>query len=353
MKSQLYLSYYPLLAARAPESARAKPGMGCPFRVNGFDMTDFRVELANYQGPLDLLVQLARNEEVDILEIAVSEVSRRYVELLSATEVLDLDEVGEFLVLASTLMEMKSRALVPGGSEVPQEAEEETKQELVRQLLEYKRFKEAAALLWEKAQLRNQKLRRLADDLPGDSVDPATQPIRELELWDLVSAFSRLMKENVIPVAENILRDPTPISTYMERMEARVLELGRVTFRELLGLANTRSQLIGKFLALLELIKCKMVWVEMDDESLEIVVLPPRPQAILSTAPAESFPMPDENVPPDFLESPPASAWENHENGTWEKDQSEPPKRRSAWDDFEPLDGPGEAPPPPEDPATD
>ncbi|MFO0946873.1 MAG: segregation/condensation protein A [Planctomycetota bacterium] len=315
-------------------------------------MVDFRVELANYQGPLDLLVQLARSEELDILEITVSEVSRRYVEFLATRESMDLDEVGEFLVLASTLMEMKSRALVPGGTETPQEAEEETKQELVRQLLEYKRFKEAAALLWEKAQLRNRKLRRLADDLPPDSVDPATQPIRELELWDLVSAFSRLMKENVIPVAENILRDPTPITTYMERFEARVLERGKITFRELLGLNNTRSQLIGKFLALLELIKCKKVWVELDENSFEIVVLPPRPQAVLPMDPSESFPMPDANVPPEFLEPPPASPWGEQETGDVDPPR-EPPKRRSAWDDFEPLDGPGVEPASPSDPPTD
>lgn len=306
-------------------------------------MSAYRVELSCYEGPLDLLVQLARQDEIDILEIALTEITARFLDIVGELAGIDLDEIGDYLVLITTLMEIKSRALLPTEEGPVEVAPEETRQELVRQLIEYKRFREVASLLWERAREQQQKLPRLADDIPPETADPTSQPIRELELWDLVSAFSRLMKENIIPVADTITRDPTPITTYMERMEARVLATGGITFRELLGLRNSRSQLIGKFLALLELIKCKQVWVELDETRDEILVLPPRAAATMPLSESPSIPMADPSVPPDAMfpgsaseASPPAITPEPAaEKQTQPLAQEQP--RASAWDDFEPL----------------
>lgn len=316
-------------------------------------MTAYRVELSCYEGPLDLLVQLARQNEIDILELALTEITARYLEIIRDLAGIDLDEVGDFLILITTLMEIKSRALLPTEEGPEETAPEETRQELVRQLIEYKRFREVASLLWERAREQQQKLRRLADDLPPEAADPTSQPIRELELWDLVSAFSRLMKENIVPVADTITRDPTPITTYMERMETRVLATGGITFRELLGLRNTRSQLIGKFLALLELIKCKQVWVELDEASMEILVLPPRAAATQPLAETPSLPMADPSIPPDAPALPPPKGTQEGppEITPEAAPQAPEPKRQraSAWDDFEPLvplDEPDEPTPP-------
>lgn len=307
-------------------------------------MREFKVELPFYSGPLDLLVHLVRVDELDVLEVSVAEIARRYLELIATTPgpPRDLDEIGDFLVLASTLMEYKSRALVPGPADENPDSEPEVRSELVRQLLEYKRFKEVAALLWDRAEEWRKRVGRKSDPWAHERSDLTTQPIRELELWDLVSAFSRLMKETVIPMADSVQRDPTPITAYMARLEELVLaggggggegggrSGGGVTFRDLMGSNNSRVQLIGKFLALLELIKCKQVWVEFDEATGEIVVQPPRAAATARDAP--SLPMADGNVPPDANVDAPRVRAEAAGDGV--KPDGAP---SSPWADYEPL----------------
>ena len=272
-------------------------------------MTAFQVQLDCFQGPLDLLLYLVRQQEVDLLEVALAEVANQYREMVETLAVINIDQVGDFLVMASTLMELKSRLLLPREEEIEEAEEEEgTAGELVRQLLEYKRFKEAGALLRERANTQQQKLKRIAEDLPPLNNDPAIQPIREVELWDLVSAFGRLMREAIVPITDTVLIDPTPMSVYMERLEEKILTTGGIGFRELMGDQNTKPQLIVKFLALLELIKLKRVWVDFDDASDDLFVQPPRPQQMLGIADEEeqeSMAMADETVPPDVRDSRP------------------------------------------------
>lgn len=291
---------------------------------------DLRIELDCYEGPLDLLVVLARQGEVDLLQIAIGEIARRFAEGFQVHPSGLLDDAGEFLVLVSTLMELKSRLLLPSvdAFEEP-EFETETRRELVRQLLEYKRFREAASLLGEKARAREQRLARVSSELGNDDADPAQRPIRELELWDLVSAFSRLMKETIVPGADSILIDTTPIAAYMERLRGRVLAAGRMDLRELFGDRNTKSQLVGKFLALLELIKLHQVWVELGETLEEIFVLAQAPDFAGPPGGEDSMPMADETVPPDAM---PRSADSRADSAKELLDDA-----GSAWDDFESL----------------
>lgn len=303
-------------------------------------MTAFRVDVDFYHGPLDLLAVLVRHGEVDVLELTISEVTRRYVESPELGQTLNLDEAGEFLVLVSSLMEFKSLRLLPHAPEDPEEdAWSETRQELVKQLLEYRRFREAAAALAEKAALQQQRLPRLAREGAEAASDPAQQPIRELELWDLVSAFSRLMKENVVPVAEELERDPTPLPVYMNRLESMVKHagVGGVLFRDLLGTRNTKAQIIGKFLAVLELIKRGRVWVEVDAAREEVFFFPPRtpaPQDELES----SMPMADASVPPEALRA--GAERDAPESPFWSalEEDSPPADPKRAWEDYEPLD---------------
>lgn len=300
-------------------------------------MTLCQVEQDCYHGPLDLLVCLVRMNEVDILDVAISVIAQAYFDALEVLSTAVMEAAGEFLVQITLLMEYKSRALIPTPSDPVQEQEQENRRDLVKQLLEYKRFKEAAALLWEKARKHQLRMARAVDDLPVTPKDPATQPIRELELWDLVSAFSRLMKESIVPVTDRIPRDPTPIGVYMDRLEAIVLQAGEVTFRQLIGEGNTKPQLIGKFLALLELIKRRRVWVEPGSDPDSILVSPPRELPTLEQT--SSMPMEDESVPPDAL--PHAEAADAGDaDGAWDDADSSPPdagNSSSAWDDFEPI----------------
>jgi segregation and condensation protein A len=324
-----------------------------------------QVELDFYHGPLDLLVALVRQGELDVLELMVAEITRRYIDTCEVGQPLDMDDAGTFLVLASVLMEIKSRQLLPHVEETPIEVEaDEAREELVRQLLEYRRFREAAALLGERALRQQERLAREAQDLSASDLHPAKQPIRELELWDLVAAFSRLMRENIVPVAETVERDPTPLPVYMNRLEATVLSVGEegISFRDLLGTTNTRSQIIGKFLATLELIKTRRVWLELDPASDEIRFYPPREEPFRFEE-SESMAMADSSVPPDVVESMSSPVIEevgDEEFGSsslWaslrskESDELIEADPDSAWAGFEPLDD--ESEPDESDPAND
>lgn len=315
-------------------------------------MARFQVDLDFYHGPLDLLVVLVRQGEIDILELMIGEITRRYVDVCELKESFDIEEVGDFLSLATILMETKSRHLLPRVEESDQEVEaDETKQELVKQLLEYRRFKEAAALLGERAIKQQRRLSRQATDLIQNTSDPSKQPIRELELWDLVSAFSRLMRENIVPVTDTVEKDPTPLPVYMNRLEAMIVAAGEdgISFRDLLGTTNARAQIIGKFLATLELIKGRRVWVEFDPSTEEIVFYPPRSEPLVYSE-TETMPMADTTPPPDAaypVDAEPLSAEDlDHEAASDliarlnadVHDAAVEANPESAWASFEPID---------------
>ena len=214
---------------------------------------DFRVDLNIYRGPLDLLLYLVRKHELEITNIPVSLITQQYLDYLSVLEQLDVDSVGDFLEMASTLMEIKSRMVLPA-AEDNAEAIDDPREELVQRLLEYKRFRDAASMLEERGRQWQRHYPRLSDDLPPRKVDPAQQPIREVELWDLVSALGRMIKENV-PHPTNIVYEATPVSTYMQRLHGRLLQEQRVAFSELFTTGMHKSAMIGVFLAVLELVR--------------------------------------------------------------------------------------------------
>jgi segregation and condensation protein A len=305
----------------------------------------FQVELDFYHGPLDLLVVLVRQGEIDVLELAISEITHRYVETQELREGMNVEEMGDFLILAASLMELKSRQLLPSVDESPLEIEAEgAKHELVKQLLEYRRFREAASLLGERAAQRQRRLARQSQDLASSANDLAQQPIGELELWDLVSAFSRLMRENIVPVADTVEKDPTPLPVYMNRLEASILAAGDqgISFRSLLGTTNTRSQIIGKFLATLELIKTRRVWVEVDPAREEICFFPPRHDR-LEFFDDDSMVMADTSEPPPEASALHAPLEDDEESAVNDllarlSADEDNPTPGSGWDDYESLD---------------
>jgi chromatin segregation and condensation protein Rec8/ScpA/Scc1 (kleisin family) len=156
---------------------------------------DFRVELDTFRGPLDLLLYLVRKHEVDVADIPIALITDQYIAHLEVLQQLDVNAVGDFLDLASTLIEIKSQMVLPRGGEESQEWDD-PRDELVARLLEYKQYKDAASLLDERSRDWQQHYPRLASDLPPRHVDPAGQPIHEVELWDLVSALGRILRDN-------------------------------------------------------------------------------------------------------------------------------------------------------------
>lgn len=223
---------------------------------------------------MDLLLYLVRKHEVDILEIPIAKITEQYLAYLEVLEQLSVNDVGDFLVMASTLVEIKSRMVLPSCGE-EEEAVEDPRQDLVQQLLDYKKYRDAASLLEERSRTWQQRYPRLSDDLPPRERDLSAEPITELELWDLVSAFSRVMRDSAAAQPSSIVYDDTPQHVFMERIYTRIMADGQVRFTELFRPGMHKSTLIGLFLAILELVRHHGVKFEQGDLFGDILLLPP------------------------------------------------------------------------------
>jgi len=234
---------------------------------------DFRVDLSVFRGPLDLLLYLVRKHEVEIVDIPVATITDQYLKYLSVLEQLDVNAVGDFLAVASMLIEIKSQQVLPRADEIQDELDDPRK-ELVSRLLEYKKYRDAASMLEERSRLWQQHFPRLASDLPQRERNLAEEPIHEVELWDLVSALGRIIRDTEAAKPSNIVYDDTPIHVYMGRIHSRLIEQGRVCFSKLFDATMHKSTLVGIFLAVLELVRHEQVHLEQNDLFGEIWLLP-------------------------------------------------------------------------------
>ena len=253
---------------------------------------DYRVELDVYNGPLDLLLYLLKRDEIDIYDIPIARITDQYisyVNMLRGLEAggLDINLAGEFLVMAATLMEIKSATLLPKapveeGKDGQRSAAEELadpRAELVQKLLEYKRFKDSSMLLERRASEYSARFPRIPADLAGGD-EPPPVDLEEVQIWDLLSVFERLMKE-VGPRRSRyheVTYDDTPIDLHAADIEDRLKREGHVTLRQLIIGRRSRSEMIGVFLALLELIREKKILVRQADDDLSDVEIDPAPE---------------------------------------------------------------------------
>jgi len=213
---------------------------------------DYQVVLEAFQGPLDLLLYLVKREEVDILDIPIARIADQFKRYLELMHFINVEHAGEFLVMASTLMEIKSRMLLPRAEEQTQ-AEEDPRRELVKQLLLYRKIKEAAAQLERREEEHHLRWPRQPSPASKERTPTALAPV---ELWDLVSAFGRLMRETALAHSTTVVVDHTPLSVYMEQMlQAVAAAGGTAPFSAVFTPPYSRSRLIGLFQALLELAK--------------------------------------------------------------------------------------------------
>jgi len=246
-------------------------------------MAEYRVQLDQFSGPLDLLLYLVRRNELDATQLSLAKIADQYQQFLAVLEFLDLDSIGEFLVLASSLIEIKSREALPQSPTDEEPEPEEVAaghQDMIARLLEYKRYKDAATALEQRAAIWRERYPRLHDDRPSHERDHATDTIREVELWDLVSALSRVLQKKAVDDSRSIRYDDTPMSVYIEQISARVHETGSVEFSALFAGTNQRSKIIGVFLAVLELLRHHGFRAEQPVEFGEIMILPPLDAAI-------------------------------------------------------------------------
>ncbi len=238
---------------------------------------EYRVLLDLFSGPLDLLLYLVRKHEVNVLDLPLSSITAQYLEYLDVLQFIDLDLAGDFLVTASSLAEIKSRTILPREAEEIAEPELDAggDSQLIQQLLEYKKFKEAAFALEEQAARWQERYPRLSEDRPRISKDPAADRIKEVELWDLVSALSRILREKDVITESKIRYDDTPIAVWGQRISARVLAEQRCAFSSFFEGENLRSRIVGIFLAILELVRHHQFRVEQPLEYGEIWIMPP------------------------------------------------------------------------------
>jgi segregation and condensation protein A len=234
-------------------------------------MDDYKVRLPEFHGPLDLLLHLVKRNEVDVRDIPIALLADQFRQYLDILQVIDVEAAGDFLVMAAMLLEIKSRMVLARPEEVQtvDEPGEDPRRELVRQLLEYKRYRDAAARLETQALERQRQL-------PRGEIDEPTQPelraVQSPELWDLVSAFGRIVQEAAALEPEQVVADDTPHQTYVDQVLAAVRERGRMAFRDIFTPPYYRLRLIGLFLAVLELIKNQQITVEGEETTGEIML---------------------------------------------------------------------------------
>jgi segregation and condensation protein A len=238
-------------------------------------MPDYKVQLDVYNGPLDLLLFLIRRSELDIYDIPIAEITRQYCEYVTCLQQIDPDAAAEFLVLAATLMEIKSRMLLPRPTaEEGGELEElsDPRLELVRQLLEYKKFKDASLELGAAAALQAARWPR--SPVAALAASPAAYDLEEVQVWDLVAAFNQLMVAiGRDRVTHDVVFDDTPIALHATDIQDRLSREGTLSFAAIFA-GRGRAEMIGLFLALLELIRQRRVRVEQADVMSAIMIIP-------------------------------------------------------------------------------
>ena len=236
-------------------------------------MIDFRVDLNVFRGPLDLLLYLVRKHEVEIIDIPIATITDQYLEYLAVIEQLDVDAVGDFLAMASLLIEIKSQQVLPRSDEV-EDALDDPRQELVRRLLEYKKYRDAASILEERSRSGSSTMRGCRPTCPATSATWPTSRSKRWSCgtWSARSAGSCARREAAKP--SSIVYDDTPIHVHMSRIHARLLEAGRLSFRDLFDRTMHKSKLVGIFLAVLELVRHHHIRVEQNTLFGEIWILP-------------------------------------------------------------------------------
>lgn len=278
-------------------------------------MDDYRIQTDVYSGPMELLLFLIRRDEIDLHDIPVSRITKQYCDYIEMLRVIDPNVAGEFLVMATVLMELKSRLLLPRPPADEGEEEDLTdpRLELVRQLLEYKKYKDASFELQRAAEIQSQRWPRFP--ARPRAKDPAEVDLEDVQIWDLVAAFNRVMTSiGAGPVTHDVVFDDTPISLHaadiIDRLER---ESGSMTF-EGVFIGRQKSEMIGLFLALLELMRQSRVRVsqETPGAAIHVTLLSSEPISIgaewgsafesaVLGAEKETSPDVSANIEPEFV----------------------------------------------------
>ncbi len=253
----------------------------------------YQIELDVFEGPLDLLLHLVKKHELSILDIPISFVTEKYLDYLDAMQALDIDVAGEYLLMAATLCHIKSRELLPNAAEEEQEEvigpdgeviEGDPRADLIRRLLEYQKYKEAAAQLGERPVVGRNVWYRGApsEEAVAEDVDfAAGAPLAQFPVHKLIEAFDRVMRQVKMRFTHNVIIDRLSVSQKIAELTDRLEQEGRFTFSSMFRFlregvavspAEMRHEAVVTFLALLEMAKLRLIALSQDPGEEEIVI---------------------------------------------------------------------------------
>ena len=229
-----------------------------------------QIRLENFNGPLDLLLHLIRKHEMDITDIRIFEITEQYLSVIEEMKQLDLDVAGEFLLMAATLIHIKSRLLLPVSEDIAEDEGEDPRAELIRRLLEYQRYKEAARSFEE--------LPRMNRDVYSNQIDRAAWLAAEEQedepmavgIYQLAQAFHQLLKNRPLEVFHEVVHETLSVADFVKQIAARLKLARRVPLSTLVAERDSTDVLIVTFLALLELVKMGLARVEQVESFSEV-----------------------------------------------------------------------------------
>jgi len=227
-----------------------------------------QIRLENFSGPLDLLLHLIKSHEMDIYDIRIVEITEQYLSVIEQMQHLDLDIAGEFLLMAASLVHIKSRMLLPVSEEISEE-DEDPRAELIKRLLEYQRYKDAAEIFQSLPQLERDVFTgqfQLSDFMADESEDNDVA----VGLYQLADALHQLLKEKPPEVFHEVIRESLSVADYIDRITDKLSEQKRLSFREIFSINFSRSELVVTFIATLELVKMHIINIEQMSDFSEI-----------------------------------------------------------------------------------
>ena len=237
-----------------------------PEIVSDYNTDDLKIVMGEFDGPLDLLLHLIRQEQINIYDIPVARIATEYLRYLQIMQELDIAVAGDFLVMAATLIELKTRMLLPRDPFAAAEEEDDPRRELVDQLLEYQKYKAAAQMLWSRATVERAVFKRA--EIETDKNNPEVT----VGLFDLLKVFQEILARHKEEVLMEIEREEISMSEMLERLRNMVMSAGVVNLRVFFEQARSRRELVVAFLSVLELVRTTDVTLLQEQTFGDIVV---------------------------------------------------------------------------------
>ncbi len=234
----------------------------------------YKIKLDMFEGPLDLLLYLIKKDHLNIYDIPIAKVTQQYLEYINFMQLLDLNIVGEFLVMAATLMQIKSKMLLPAEELAALEEEEDPRAQLVKRLLEYEKFKQIAENLREREMSQQDVFKRPKTETPEDAKTQEKEKFYfEASIFDLISAFSKTLKDVPREVFYEVIKDQFTVEQKMHDILHLLLVETEIKLSELFAKSKNKMEIIVIFLAILELAKMKEIIARQDVEFEDIIIL--------------------------------------------------------------------------------